>query len=276
SLRRTQIEQALGLGIRKLGNPVLVVDKSGHLVMFVVTVTIGGWAGSSVTVLDSSNGGHKWDSAHRLITSPFLNVSTLVKAPPVPLENGGWLLPVYHELLNKRGEVLWLNDEMRLRARWRIGYREAMLQPWLVPLSKTRLLAFLRRASDIPEVFRSESGDGGIHWSLPRVTDLPNPNAAVAVVRRPDGTLLMVGNPTASDRNTLALSVSSDEGRHWRQVARLEHSDDTSVEFSYPWLMMDRYGEYHVVYTWRRLRMRHVSFNEAWLRKKLADMKGGS
>lgn len=270
SLRRAQVARALGRGIRKLGNPVLAVDGRGRLVLFVVTVSVGGWAGSSITVLHSPNGGRNWTRIRRLATSPFLNVSTLVKAPPLPLADGGWLLPVYHELIHKRGEVLWLDADMRLRARWRIGQRHALLQPWLVALDEDHVLAFLRRAGDTARVFRSRSGDGGLHWTPPRPTDAPNPNAAVAVLRRPDGSLLMAANPEEGGRDTLALLLSTDQGRHWRRVAVLEHSEEDGAEFSYPWLMRDRAGDYHLVYTWQRRRMRHVRFNEAWLAQRIA------
>jgi len=42
-------------------------------------------------------------------------------------------------------------------------------------------------------------------------------------------------------------------------------SGDSGDEFSYPFLVRTRAGEYHLIYTWQRRRMAHVRFNDAWL-----------
>jgi len=36
-------------------------------------------------------------------------------------------------------------------------------------------------------------------------------------------------------------------------------------EFSYPFLIQTRRGDFHVVYTWNRSFIKHVQFNRAWL-----------
>jgi predicted neuraminidase len=36
-------------------------------------------------------------------------------------------------------------------------------------------------------------------------------------------------------------------------------------EYSYPWIMQDREGDVHLLYTWGRSRIKHVRFNRAWL-----------
>jgi hypothetical protein len=42
-------------------------------------------------------------------------------------------------------------------------------------------------------------------------------------------------------------------------------------EYSYPWLIRDPTGQFHVFYTWNRVRIKHVSFNESWLDGARAD-----
>ena len=44
-----------------------------------VAVSIGGWAGSSISVMHSDDDGVTWSVPKRLITTPLLNLSTLVK-----------------------------------------------------------------------------------------------------------------------------------------------------------------------------------------------------
>jgi predicted neuraminidase len=98
-------------------------------------------------------------------------------------------------------------------------------------------------------------------------TDMPNPNSAVAVVRRHNGGFLMVCNPTTQSRNQLSLAVSTD-GQQWKLIHDIEHST-ASEEFSYPYLTRGISGNYHLVYTWKRTRIRHVVFNEQWLGDQL-------
>jgi predicted neuraminidase len=45
-------------------------------------------------------------------------------------------------------------------------------------------------------------------------------------------------------------------------------------EFSYPFLIRARDGEFHLVYTWNRSFIRTVRFNEAWLAEQ-ARKAGG-
>ena len=41
-------------------------------------------------------------------------------------------------------------------------------------------------------------------------------------------------------------------------------------QFSYPWLMQTSDGEFHLLYTWHRLGIKHVQFNQAWLARMLS------
>ena len=40
------------------------------------------------------------------------------------------------------------------------------------------------------------------------------------------------------------------------------------AEYSYPWIVQDRAGEIHVLYTWGRSRIKHAHFNTAWLEER--------
>jgi predicted neuraminidase len=261
---RQRTSRELGRYVRKLGNPVIYADQQGRVWLFYVTVSIGGWAGSSITIKVSENGGRRWSQASRLVTSPFLNISTLVKGSPIALENGALLLPVYHEFANKFAEVLHLDPEGQLRATYHMTRRPQAIQPWIVPDSASRARAFYRRAGDAPpRVLTNESLVSGNHWNHLEATDAPNPGAAVAVIRAFDGSYLMAYNPLEGNRNRLALARSTD-GLHWKQIRELE-SGGPGDEFSYPYLIRGREGRYHLIYTWQRKRMRHVVFNQAWL-----------
>jgi len=261
---RLRTSRELGRYVRKLGNPVLNTDQQGRVWLYYVTVSVGGWAGSSITVKVSDNGGRRWGRASRLVTSPFLNVSTLVKGSPVALDNNQTLLPVYHEFANKFGQALQLDGKGQLKATYRMSQRPQAIQPWIVPQSANRARAFYRRAGDAPpRVLTNQSLVSGNRWNRLEATDAPNPGAAVSVIRAFDGGYLMAYNPQEGNRNRLALARSRD-GLHWTRILDLE-SGVAGDEYSYPYLIRGRAGRYHLIYTWQRKRMRHVVFNQAWL-----------
>ncbi len=261
---RLRTSRELGRYIRKLGNPVIYADRQGRVWLYYVTVSVGGWAGSSITVKVSDNGGRRWSEAERLITSPFLNVSTLVKGSPIALQDDQLLLPVYHEMINKFGEVLQLDSKNRLIAKYRMTHQPQAIQPWIVPQSPTRASAFYRRAGDAPpRVLVNQSNLSSKYWNELSPSDAPNPGAAVSVIRDHSGRYLMAYNPQESNRTQLALARSLD-GLHWEKLKDLELGEDGD-EFSYPYLIRGQGGRYHLIYTWQRKRMRHLIFNQAWL-----------
>ena len=261
---RQRSSRELGRYVRKLGNPVIYTDQQGRAWLYYVTVSLGGWAGSSISVKVSDNGGRRWSRATRLVTSPFLNVSTLVKGSPIALEDKQTLLPVYHEFANKFGEALHLDNKGKLIATYRMSQSPQAIQPWIVPDSASRARAFYRRAGDAPpRVLTNQSLVSGNRWNRLEATDAPNPGASVAVIRAFDGSYLMAYNPLEGNRNQLALARSED-GLRWTKIRDLENGG-AGDEYSYPYLIRGRAGRYHLIYTWQRKRMRHVVFNQAWL-----------
>jgi predicted neuraminidase len=261
---RERTAAELGRHIRKLGNPVIYSDARGGVWLYYVTVSLGGWAGSSITVKYSDNNGRRWTPARRLVTSPFFNISTLVKGSPIRMANGQLQLPVYHEFITKFGELLHLDAEGRLIYKTRMTDGPQALQPWIVPGTADRALAFYRRAGDAPaRVLTNQTQTGGTSWTALSATDEANPGAAVSVIRAHDNSLLMAYNPMEGNRNKLALARSLD-GRNWELVWMLESGGDDN-EYSYPYLARGNAGDYHLIYTWNRKLMRYIRFNQAWL-----------
>ncbi len=125
SVTREQISRGWGRHIRKLGNAVPVLDDDGHMRLFVVAVSFGGWAASRLVVMESSDLGANWDFDTALVATPFLNISTLVKTPPIHYSDGSIGLPVYHEMIGKFGEILRLDQDNRILGKARIGHSAA-------------------------------------------------------------------------------------------------------------------------------------------------------
>ena len=256
--------------VRKLGNPVVGRDSKGRLCLYFVSVSVGGWAGSAVNLMVSEDEGGTWSPPRRLVASPFLNISTLVKGAPLLFSDGAVGLPVYHELLGKFGELLRLDAEGHAVGKIRLSWGQSSLQPVIVPRSDKEAVGFMRYSGDPPNrVLMVRTGDGGVHWSPPAKTELPNPNAAIASVLLSGGPLLLAFNNAEEDREDLSLALSTDFGSTWRVAHRFEGDSGATQapvrEYSYPWIMQDQAGDVHVLYTWGRSRIKHVRFNRAWL-----------
>ncbi len=264
-LGRAQAERQLGRNIRKLGNPLLV-SEPGRQQLFFVSVSYGGWAGSAINRSLSVDGGEHWSTAQRIITSPFFNLSTLVRNPGVWYTDGSLGLPVYHEFINKHGEWLRLDADGRVLEKSRMAMPRPTLQPAVVPLSGTRAVAALRDAGPGPNHIQwSETHDGGQRWVQQSAREVPNPNAAAAMIGLSDGSLLMACNPISGNRNQLSLLRSTNQGETWSLVRVIEESANDRDEFSYPALLQDRQGMIHLLYTWKRQGIRHARFSQAWL-----------
>jgi predicted neuraminidase len=228
---RADTQRSLLRYVKKLGNPVAHRATDGTLWLFYVTVSLGGWAGSSITAITSADDGASWNSARRLITSPFLNISTLVKGTPFNYSDGSFGLPVYHEFIGKFGELLRISKTGAIIEKTRISSGNTSLQPVVLIKNPQQALTLMRDAGASPRrVIATATDDTGRHWSAPIKTVLPNPDAAISGVALPDGRILLVLNDTEQGRDALSLVISSDGGTTWKTVYQLEDQRGLSTE----------------------------------------------
>ncbi len=272
SLDRQRVSDDLGVHIRKLGNAVLLAGENQSIWMFFVTVSIGGWSTSSINMVHSSDGGKNWGKVKRLVTSPFLNLSTLTKGHPFFYKDGTIGLPVYHELAGKFAEFLRVDIKGEVKEKIRMTKGRHKIQPDIAVLDEDSMLAVLRDSSPERMLFQMSSTDSGKSWSMPSATPLPNPDAAVSIAGNSDG-LILAYNDSAEHRNPLSLAFSNDQGKSWKKIADIEASelreDNNKDEFSYPYIIQTRDGIYHLVYTWKRQQVAYVRFNKAWIDSRL-------
>ncbi len=259
--------------IKKIGNPALVTDRNGRMWLFFVTVTVGGWSGSSVNFQTSDDGGRSWTAAKRMIFGPFLNLSTLVKGQPVLYSDGTIGLPIYHELVRKFPELARIGPDGEVLDKQRLDCGRSLIQPWVTPLDATRAIALMRHSVSEPgQVHVVRTSDGGESWSEAAPVNLPNRDSAIASVREAEGTLVAVYNNSDLDRSDISLARSKDDGRSWSHLLALDHDrtpvDGKMPEFSYPWLLAARDGTTHLVYTHRRTGIKHVWFNSRWVEQQ--------
>lgn len=273
-VERLAMSQQLGIYLRKVGNPVTMRDSEGRIWLFFVSVSVGGWAGSSINFIVSEDDGQSWSEPTRLVTSPILNLSTLVKGEPFLYQDGSIGLPVYHEMLGKFGELLHLSNRGQVLDKQRLTSGRSGLQPIVLPSDGQNAKVYLRNATNTADstLFETETTDAGKNWAKARLSELPNPNAAVTGLRLESGEILMVSNNQHDKRNNLSLMYSNNNGRTWQLLHELEqekNTDEVEYQFSYPALRQTADGQFHVLYTWNKKRIKHIRFDQQWLSERM-------
>jgi predicted neuraminidase len=224
-IERHALAGALGFGVRRLGNPVAWLDARGRVHVFVVATGLGGWAAGRIAHLqqaDATTIGPDLRLRVRgvLPLSWLWNISMLVRTPPLPLQDGGMVLPVYFELGSKYPLALRVDADGTMRGMTRISARGHALQPALLPLGEQQWLALMRDRRHKGFITAARTDDGGQHWQdLPDLS-LHNPNSAVAALSLNPHTLLLAHNPLPGSRQRLDLSWSAD-GTQWQRLLTL-------------------------------------------------------
>lgn len=219
-----QTSADLGLHIRKVGNAVAHRGRDGRWWLFYVSVSIGGWGGSAINVRSSHDEGRSWTPARRLVVTPFLNLSTLVRHAVVEFDDGSIGIPVYHEFLQMFSQLLRIDSDGRVVDLQRLSDRYTTLQPQVLVRSSSDTLVLMRNgeARSPRQVLRTRSPDGGRHWVRTDLSTLPNPGSPVSGVVLPDGRVLIALNHASSRRRNLSLMLAGPGRENWTVAKVLE------------------------------------------------------
>ena len=236
-VNRHVMAEQLGFGVRRLGNPVAWLDASGRMHLFVVATGWGGWAASRILHLvqdsDSSSLTELSFKPVRVLPLSWLwNTSFLVRNAPLPLQDGGMLLPAHFEIGTKYPVALRFDRSGEFMGMVRISRKAHMLQPTFLAQTDTQWLALMRDTRPEGHVTVAQTQDGGLHWSDLADLALVNPDAAVAGVALAPGQLVLAHNSSPHSRALLDLSASAD-GLQWQPLAALAHGG-AGDEYSYP------------------------------------------
>jgi len=275
---RVSAEKGLARYISKLGNPVPARMADGRLQLFFVTVSIGGWAGSSISSVISDDEGLTWSNPQRLVSSPLMNISTLVKSPAVTFADGRLGLPAYHEWIGRFGEFLRVEAGQVIDKR-RMSSGRSAIQPLMFVNDAQDATAYFRQARSAglaKQVIASHTLNAGQSWQLTEDLPIANPNSAVAGLQLNSGARILVLNNIEAGRYRLALLMADPKSDQWQVVEVLENDealpDDQRKEFSYPYLISVDGNDAHLVYTWDRKKIRHRYFSGAWLKRAQSQL----
>lgn len=141
------------------------------------------------------------------------------------------------------------------------------------------LVAYMRDNGPPPQRLHvSASKDKGRTWSPVRDSSLPNPGSGADIVTMRNGHWALAYNDTEDGRHSLAVSISTDEGREWQYTRHLERdlrARQLATSGHYPSVIQGRDGSLHVVYSYHHKdrdggphkTIKYVQFNEAWVAK---------
>ncbi len=247
------------------GNAVLWTDgKNGRIHLLFATIMGDGWTEANIRDITSTDNGKTW-SAPKFVRKEW---GWLPGTLPFRMSNGEVIFPIYSEVEWSVGWYISGNDGTTWKAypnddasTWPKSLG-GMIQPATVELEPGHLVA-LNRSRDF-FIWKTESRDYGKTWSQAQPTTLPNNNSRIALLKLKNGHLVLAHNPTQSPRTPLRLSLSTDGGNTWESSVDVE--DEASQEFSYPYLLQSTDGWIHLGYTHRRKSMRHIVFNEEFIR----------
>jgi predicted neuraminidase len=192
------------------------------------------------------------------------------RCKPTVLRSGRILLPLYSDTFSV--SLMAISDDLGqtwFASRPLAGFGN--IQPAVLQKNDGTLVAYMRENGPLDRIRVAGSSDQGISWGPVGVTELPNPGSGLDALRLNNGHWLLIYNDTTSGRQRLAVSLSDDEGKSWQWTRYLENQNGGS--FHYPAIIQGRDGTVQAVYSYfvaGGKSMKHVAFNEAWVKASVA------
>ncbi len=252
------------------GNPVVWQAPDGLVWLFYVNRYGETWSDSRIKAKVSRDGARTWSDSFMLA----MDKGMMVRGQPIVLNNGDYLLGIYHETGEDREATapttcsLFLRYD-RKKKTWtetgRIQSRIGNLQPSVVQMTDDYLIAYCRPGGGFVNrknsyLVRSESHDGGQTWSEGKDSRFQNPNSAADFIKLQNGHLLLVYNDSMSERAPLTVSISTDQDKSYPYKRNIMEGPEP---FAYPYAIQTADGKIHVIFTsHERTVINHAVFDE--------------
>jgi predicted neuraminidase len=193
------------------------------------------------------------------------------RCKPTVLPSGRILLPLYTDTFSI--SIMAVSDDdgkTWYASKPLLGF--GAIQPAVLRRDSGELVAYMRENGVQQRIRTASSQDDGITWGPVTATDLPNPGSGLDGVRLANGHWLLVYNDTTRGRNSLAVSISDDEGKSWKWTRHLEKHPQGG--YHYPTVIQGRDGTIHAVYSYfvdGGKSMKHAAFNEEWVQAEQGE-----
>ncbi len=238
-------------------NPALFHHPSGDIWLLYTGQVKTDQGTSIVRVQRSADDGQTWSAPEIL----FAKAGTFIRHAPVLSSSGQLILPVWQSnIRNAFGDDLSLVHVSGDGGRtWEVNpVPDSLGCVHMDILENCSVAFFRRRKADF--VYRSVSSDGGVTWSAPEPTSLPNNNSSIQARELADGRIALIYNDISSTgqenecsvppwikdreaflseceftknraiwgvpRNPLVISTSADLGLTWTRELEVEADPD--------------------------------------------------
>ncbi|MGV3774839.1 MAG: sialidase family protein [Verrucomicrobiales bacterium] len=159
------------------------------------------------------------------------------------------------------------------------------IQPSIVQKKDGSLYTLMRDNGPAPKrLQQSESKNRGETWSKVTDSDIPNPGAGSEIIGLQNGNWLLINNDDETERHSLIVQISTDEGKTWKWKRHLELDapGPESGRYHYPSIIQAKDGTFHASYSYHlheksmpkdidgdpaQKTIKHVHFNEAWVKE---------
>jgi predicted neuraminidase len=296
-------------------NPTLFIDNKSRLWLFWPAIIANQWETALMKYKVSSDylgdGPPKWESADNLLIIPkniarktedvfgkltsaegrtgeiakrqiknandkyFSRMGWFTRTHPQQLPGGRILVPMYSDGysygimgISDNNGATWYGSEPI------VGFGN--IQPSVMRRANGELVAYMRDNGPPPKrVHVATSNDNGVTWTNAVDTDIPNPGSSLEGVVLKNRNWMLIYNDTERQRNSLAVSISDDEGKTWKWTRHLElDKSEKPGQYHYPSIIQAKDGSIHATYSYfvqtpegQRKAIKHAHFTEAWVRE---------
>lgn len=256
-LDREMLAKASGKYIKKLGNPLIFKDNANNINLFVVGVSLGGWATSKIYHFRFNENLIDLEFIQELNLSPFANLSHLVRTQPILLENG-FILPIYHEVANKYSLLAFFNEKGKLLFTKKFG-KINQLQPSIIALNQNECLSIFRSRFNI---FLQKCINNANSFEEQIQTNISNYDSSLILLNL-NNKILAIHNEDEKNgdaRDRISLSILKDnENGIFKKILELDYNKNQEV--SYPSALTDSENIY-ISYTYnKQIKLLKINLN---------------